>query len=242
MDSNDPNVAEWVRHISYARYPHAAAIVLGGSHANGTANPRSDVDIAVIDNSVDAAYRESNIVEGKPVEWFVFTEKALPRFFREARRTALPTVLRLLACGRWLESSHGCRRWHSRAALFLAAGPAGWSLDEMNQARYELTELLEDLEENRDRIERLVVAQQLGVRLIRFYLRTEACWLGEGKWLWRMLELYNRGMASRYAAALDRLGREDDELPLIRLADEILDANGGRWFDGYYAEMRQLAD
>src|SRR5690606_4868636 len=119
--------AEWVCRIGRDRFPHAAALVLGGSHADGTANRRSDVDIAVIDNSAGAAYRESAYVDGKPVEWFVFTEKSLPRFFREARRTALPTVLQLLAKGQWLESAHPSGRWRSRASLYLQAGPSSWT-------------------------------------------------------------------------------------------------------------------
>lgn len=237
MGREDVDVAAWVCRVSKERFPGAAAVVLGGSHASGTANSRSDVDIAVIHNEVETAYRESSVVDDKPVEWFVFTERTLPYFFREARRNALPTVLHLLAKGRWLESTNLCERWRSRAALYLKAGPVSWTLDEMNQARYELTELLEDMEASRDRAERLILAQVLGERLLRFYLRAEGGWLGEGKWLWRMLVQHNPDVAARYASAWEQFCQKDQTGALIQLADELLGAYGGRWFHGYYAEI-----
>jgi len=236
------NIVEWVRHIGKQQFPHASALVLGGSQAIGTANGSSDVDIVVIDNSAEVAYRESVYIDGKPVEWFVFTEKSLLLFFREARRTALPTVLHLLVYGQWVETSHICLRWRSRAALFLRKGPISWSLDAMNDARYELTELLEDLEVSRVRAERLILSHQIADRLIRFILRSEGCWLGEGKWLLRMLQQYNETLASRYIDALEQLCRSDQAEPFIRLADEVLEANGGRWFQGYYTEIRHADD
>lgn len=216
--------------------PDALAAWLGGSAATGTMSPTSDLDITVLLAGEPAPYREALIVNGLPIEFFVHTEESL-RFYCDldrARRHA--TMMRLVGTSIVLVDHKGLghqlqRQMHDMDLL----GPEPWTADDLETARYGVTDLLDDFTSGR-RTEELGVAVELWKQTAELALGANRRWTGTGKWLLRELRALDsdRGTATAEAllAGLASAGR-GATAPLSRTVEEVLAAVGGRCLDGF---------
>lgn len=139
------------RQIVRRRFPQARAAWLGGSVAAGTATDTSDLDITVLLDGPPAPFRESMLLDGRPVELFVQTEESLMRFCEKDIQRRRPTTMRLVGASIVLVDSDGVAvRVQQHLDALDHAGPPAASPEELETARYLVTDYLDDLGGPRD--------------------------------------------------------------------------------------------
>ena len=217
------------------RFPEARAAWRGGSAATGSMTPMSDLDITVLLSSKPAPFRESLIVEGRPVELFVHTEDSLWFFCAQDRRRRRPTMLRLIGTSIVIVDVDGAgKRLQDQFHRLDQEGPSALTPEEVEAARYVVTDLLDDL--RADGPEVLSVAATLFRETAELVLGANARWSGAGKWLLRELRAFDADQATNHADALSHglaaVG-SGDIAPMQNATNAALTAVGGRLFDGY---------
>ncbi|MFJ6568813.1 hypothetical protein ACIQNU_15435 [Streptomyces sp. NPDC091292] len=113
-----------------------------------------------------------------------------------------------------------------------AAGPPALSAEELDDRRYTITDLLDDLSATADRGERLFIAIELARRTGELALAVGGSWNGGGKWLARRLDSTAPGLGTRLHHALHE-ELEDRVEPLTDVVEEVLDQAGRRLWEGY---------
>lgn len=227
---------EVARRLVHRRFPDARAAWLGGSVATGTTTSTSDLDITVLLAGPPAPFRESTVSEGWPVELFVQIEDSLMRFCEQDGRRGRPTTMRLVGTSTILVDADGAGRDVQQRLAFLdREGPAPTAVEDLETARYAVTDLLDDLSGAGDD-EAMVVAAHLWVATAELLLATNRRWRGTGKWLLRELQNFDSDCSTTHSDELIvgvRAVAAGDREPMRRTVEHVLDRCGGRVFDGY---------
>ncbi|MEU9396433.1 nucleotidyltransferase domain-containing protein [Streptomyces sp. NPDC048324] len=227
----DPIAA--ARAVVEERHPAARAAFLGGSVVTGRRTATSDLDIVVLLHGAPAPYRESFQHGDWPVELFVHTEETWHTFVeREVLKRRSP-LLWMCADGLLLFDRDGAgERLTAEARKLAAAGPPAVTVEELEDCRYAITDLLDDLAGSTDQGERLFIAVELARRTGELALTLGGAWSGGGKWLARRLEItvpeLNVRMRNAVREALD--GQCE---ALVDVVDDVLARAGGRLWAGY---------
>ena len=87
------------RAVFHARYGGAAFAYAAGSIMRGQGTILSDIDLVVVFDHVEAACRESFVVEGVPVEAFVHDRETLAWFVDDDVAQGRPVILTMIAEG-----------------------------------------------------------------------------------------------------------------------------------------------
>lgn len=232
-------VARAVRCVAETAFPDAWAIVVGGSLMRGAGTPTSDADVLVLTDDERAPYRHSLLAGGQRVEAFCHTALSYQAYAASDCAGGTPILPTICAEGHVLWDHRGllpALREDARRAI--ASGPPALSAEQIDDYRYFLTDLVEDLEgfqasPRAAEGERLWAAHALAVKLADFQLRRAGRWSGAGKWLYRQLHAADPAGADRLLSALAAAsaGALGD---LVALADDVLADSGGRLFDGYW--------
>jgi hypothetical protein len=193
----------------------------------------SDLDIVVLLRGDPAPYRTSFRHGDWPVELFVHTEATWYAYVeREVRKRRSP-LLWMCADGLLLFDTDGVgERLGAEARKLTAAGPPAVSPEEIDDCRYGITDLLDDLTASIDQGERLFIATELARRTGELALAMGGSWSGGGKWLARRLETTAPGLTMRLHYAVREV-LDGQVAPLISVVDEVLAQAGGRMWDGY---------
>jgi hypothetical protein len=218
-----------------ARFPNARAAWLGGSAATDSMTATSDLDITVLLPSRPAPFRESLNVGGQPVELFVHTEDSLRFFCARDRQRCRPTLPRLIGTSVILVDTDGtARRLQDEFHRLDQDGPRRLSDDEIDAARYAVTDLLDDLVDGDS--EALSIAAELWRETAELILGANGRWCGTGKWLLRELRAFDAERGTAHADSL--MGglaavAHGDAAPMRDAVSAALTPLGGRLFDGY---------
>ncbi|MFD5032270.1 nucleotidyltransferase domain-containing protein [Streptomyces sp. NPDC058405] len=227
----DPVLA--ARTLVAERHPQAYAAFLGGSVITHRRTAYSDLDMVVLLDGAPAPYRESLRFAGWPVELLVHTRSSWDGYVeREIPERRCP-LLFMCAAGTLLIDHDGAgARLQQHARQLVADGPPKATASELDDRRYPLTDLLDDLAGCTDPGERLFITTELARRTAEFILLSEGAWLGGGKWLSRRLADARPGLPERLNAAVSAAldGHTD---ALVALVDEALAPAGGRLWEGY---------
>ncbi|MCT4780871.1 MULTISPECIES: nucleotidyltransferase domain-containing protein [Exiguobacterium] len=221
------------RSVIETRYPNCDAAVLAGSFVRGQATATSDLDLVIIDETVPSSYRESFVADSYPVEAFIHSSTTIRAFFRQDRDRGRPSMQRMVAEGLVLRNHALLAPLKGQAETELLAGPPAFSIQELDRARYFLTDLLDDFIGVTDRTEGLGIASRLLEQAPDFRLRASGHWTGQGKWLIRSLAIVDPVEAKRLADAFEAFFRLDEKQPVIDLVEQWLTEHGGRYFDGF---------
>lgn len=216
------------------RFPQCLAAILAGSVVRGEATAGSDLDLVVVDHA-DLAYRESFFAYGWPTELFVHHETSYLGFFQTDCERGIPSLPNMCAEGIIVKDGGFADKIKADAKRILAQGPEPWNEELIRAKRYGITDLLNDFESSDDHAEDLFIAQALGFALHEFVLRTNGYWIGKGKWIVRALKRYDQSLARRFAAVFHQYYQTRDKKDLIALADQLLQKEGGRLFEGFSA-------
>jgi 8-oxo-dGTP pyrophosphatase MutT (NUDIX family) len=210
------------------RYPEARWALLAGSVLDpGSRTAGSDLDIVVCVPDDAVGHRDAVRWRGWPVELFVNTEAGHRWFIAKETTRRKPTLARMIATGVPLAGEADLVGLKAECQALLDAGPGPTSDTALEDARYGVTDLLDDLAYARDGGEAEVVRSVLWERVGHLALAAAGRWDGGGKWLLRELRAWDRGYAARWVAA-----RHDDQA-MVDVARATLDAAGGPLFEGY---------
>jgi len=155
-------------------FPHARAAWLGGSVARGAATPTSDLDIVVL-TADDPVHRRSLHYSGWPVELFVHTDASMHKYFASDIARRQPSLPRMVGEALLLRDQDGDgQRWGQTARQVLSDGPAPLTQAELDDARYTITDLIDDLDGNPPPIETAAIAALLWQHVLTLSHRVEA--------------------------------------------------------------------
>ncbi|SMF80898.1 Nucleotidyltransferase domain-containing protein [Paenibacillus uliginis N3/975] len=214
-------------------YPNCLIAVLGGSAGRGEHNEQSDLDIVLIDDSVEDFNRKTIESFGWVVELFFLTTSGYREQFDAGVMAGNPTLQRILAEGRVIHSRPEGEKIREEAQNDLDYGPLPYTSFDIDVARYAVTEFMMDLKGSDKRVEMWFIAQKLTTLLCEFILRANQHWTGEGKTLYRLVSAFNSSIAADLEDALERLYLYDDREALIELVPRLLEPYGGPHLIGY---------
>jgi predicted nucleotidyltransferase len=216
-------------------HPDCRTALLVGSAASGRTDAHSDVDLIMIERRLRSPYRFIRAEEGRVFETHVWKEATAELMLERSVESGTGAAVRMIAFGRLLrDDEERCgARLQAKAAELWHAGPPPWSLDEMNEARYAITEELLDLLDAEDETSAWFITGRLVSLTADFALRTEGHWSGVGKWLLRALRESAPEAADALEDALRRLQALHDAQPLAAFIRETLEPYGGLLLEGY---------
>ncbi|WP_284292254.1 hypothetical protein [Luteimicrobium album] len=211
------------------RYPEARWALLTGSVVDASARTAgSDLDVVVCLTDGGMGHRDSLRWHGWPVEVFANPESGHRWFLEKEGARRKPILCRMIATGVQVAGEPGASlALQSECRALLDAGPGAPSDTMLEDLRYAVTDLLDDLTYTRDAGEAIAARHVLWERVGHFALAAAGRWDGGGKWLLRELRAWDPGWAARWLAAV-----EHDET-MTTLAHETLRAAGGPLFEGY---------
>lgn len=220
------------------QYPTAVAAIIGGSFATGRPTPTSDIDLLLLFEHVDCAWRSTIVAEGRTVELFAHDLATFTYFCKEmdAPGGTVP-LARMVLEGENIVASGPCHaQLLALAQAIDAAGPPVLDGDTLLRRRYAITTLLEDLVDSRHPGEALAVACQLYEALADLRLRAAGAWSGGGKHLFRRLQAFDGAVAVQLDGAL-RLVASDlpaGQRAFAQLAAAVLAPVGGHLLEGFH--------
>lgn len=215
-----------------ATFPQAEIAIMAGSTARAQRTVTSDIDLLLIgdelfdDDRVSCAATYS--FEAEVFEVFAYTPRGFDEWAQRDLAGHRPVIVEMLVSGIPVRSDptlDGLRmHWSSR----LSDGP---SLSEADSRlrRYIITDLLDDLRDADDALERRVIAGLLFDRTAELMLLTSRQWIGTGKWLPRRLRAWDAARADTLAEPFV----SGDHATFAERVQTELDRAGGREQAGF---------
>jgi hypothetical protein len=223
-------------------FPGCCAAFLAGSVVRGEGTRTSDLDLVIITHAPGTPFRASYHECGWPIEAFIHSPASCRYYQGSDAQRRSPAMPMMCAEGVLLRDDDGeGARLKEEARAILARGPAPFSAEELAWQRYMITDLLDDLEGARGWEEAVLIVPELLERVADLILVSHGCWIGRGKWLLRALRRHDPATAERVMGALRAFHERGDQAPLLALAEEALEAVGGRLFAGYTAQGKMPA-
>ena len=217
------------------RYQGAEMIFLAGSVVRGEATAHSDLDLVVLFPKVDAAYRESFFHKGWPVEAFIHDLETLQYFFDHVdRQMGRATLSEMVAEGHEIPGpTERSMKLKTIAQQVLSRGPSPLAEEEVQDRRYHISELLDDLRAPRSHQELIAAGTAVYTELADFYFRSRGHWTAWGKSILKRMKKTDPALARRFSEAFDDLFQAGQAQKVIQIGEEILQPQGGLLFEGY---------
>jgi hypothetical protein len=191
------------REVLDARFPDAVGGLVAGSSARGDDTPSSDLDLVVLLTGHPAPMRRTERVGGRLVEFFVHTEASFAAFADREHRLRRSPLLHMCAHGMIIRDRDGrMSRLQALARRRWAAGPAELADRELEDRRYRLTALLDDLADETEPADRAALAAAVFTEVADLALVTRGCWSGTGRWLTRQLREIDTDLTEELLAGL----------------------------------------
>ena len=222
------------RSLLNENHSKAKCAFIAGSVVRGEQTATSDIDTVIVYDTDDLpkAYRHSIVYQNWPIEMFVQNLNSLSYFWKQDIACGMPVLITMIAEGIIIpDGNEYARSLQSKARDVLAAGPAKLSTEEIDNRRYALTDLLDDMEGPKNTAELYGTLSVLYQKLGDFYLRANRCWSGNSKSLTRAIKKAFPDLADKYEAAF-KSAFAGDTRPLSELADTLLQPFGGRYWSG----------
>ena len=223
--------------LVHERYAGAVAAVIGGSFATGRQTASSDIDLLLLFDHVDAAWRNTIIYQGRTVELFVHDLATFRYFCRDvdAPGGKVPLAMMVVEGENIVAPGTQYDALRALAQATCAAGPPVLTTLQSRQRRYAITTALEDLVDSRHPAEAMAVACELYGMLADLHLRAAGRWSGSGKHLFRQLHAADAALAQQLDCA-QRLVASDlaaGQHAYAQVAAAILAPAGGPLLEGY---------
>lgn len=221
------------REILDARFPDALGGLVAGSTARGEGTPSSDLDLIVLLPGRPAPMRSTEHLQGQLVEFFVHTEDSLVGFIDRERQLRRSPLLHMCAHGLIIsDRDRRLARLQDFARDRWSAGPAPLTDDELDDRRYRLTALLDDLADETNPVDRAGLATAVFTDTADLALVSRGRWSGAGRWLTRRLRETDAELSDNLAAGL-RAAVHGDATILLSCGRSELDRLGGPLDSGY---------
>ncbi len=207
---------------------------MGGSFNRGDATLFSDIDLVVIFEKLDHAFRESFLFEDWPVEAFVHDPETLRYFFFEVdAKSGIPALPGMVLEGPPIPARHPIADELKALAREVISGqPPPWDAQTLHAERYRITDLVNDLRDARTDLEAAATIGVLHEELGNFYFRSKGLWSASNKQIPRRLAAVDPALAVRWTETFLEAWCGQRET-LILLVEEILTPYNGFLFEGY---------
>lgn len=214
------------------KFPGAAIAVLAGSTASGNRTQTSDIDLLLIGDDMLTSSASSLAAtfafEGEIFEVFGCTRRGFEQWARKGLAEYRPVVVHMLLEGVPLRGATELSALQNEWRALFLEGPLVAPHD-LELRRYAITDLIDDLRDATDPLERHVVAFTLFERTAELILLTERRWIGTGKYLPRRL----RSLSEERAEALTQPLISGDLNAFADRAEDELRRAGGRLREGF---------
>ncbi len=231
---NKRNPVEVAKEILKNRYPGAVVGFVAGSFNRGEETAFSDIDLVVVFEKVEFAWRESFIFADWPVEVFAHDPETLNYFFCEVDgKDGVPSLPFMVLEGTPIPDNHELVfRLKSLADQVLDEKPSEWSEETIYHQRYGLTDLIDDLRDPRNSLEAHIIIGSLHETLGNFYFRSQRIWSASRKHIPRRIFKIDPALGSEWVKVFEA-AYSGEYQALISLTEKILKPYGGFLFDGY---------
>lgn len=233
----DPKKA--LAHLCENKYSNANAVFWAGSVATGSGyTNRSDLDIVVVFEKIENAYREAFSYEGWKIDAFIHDIETLRYFFEEIDgKSGIPALPQMVLTGILITSpSPLSEEIKTLASKIIEAGPPIWSNEQLDRSRFFITDLLDDIVCPRNRATQIASAARLYELLAEFYFRAQNKWRASGKTILQYLKKHDYDFASQYRDAFEDVFKYGHTQKLNELILKILEPYGGLLWEGYRAD------
>lgn len=119
------------------------------------------------------------------------------------------------------------------AQAILDAGPPPWTEQQVQFARFMITNHLLDLEGGLPSMDMIFSINELANALHELVLRANGHWIGKGKRIIPALRAYDSALAQEFTGAFEGFFTGGNISEVIRFTDGILESYGGLLFAGY---------
>ena len=215
-----------------SRFPGNSFAFASGSIIRGEGRKGSDIDLVVVFDRLETAWRETFLEGDFPFEVFVHDPETLSWFFESDIARGYPVIIHMVATGQILGPNPDKGQvWRDYAADILRAGPPELEGEKLSALKYQITDLLDDLHGERAAPEVRAIAALLYQPLADLMLLGRGRWSGRGKWIPRLLRELDRDLADSFDDAFGRASAREVEA-LCNLTRRELDRHGGPFFAG----------
>lgn len=216
------------------RFPQAAAAFVGGGVLTEHRTPTSDLDVVVVLTGPPAPYRETFEHDGWIVEAFVHTRESLDAFWDRDRDRRVCSLLRMCTQSVVVADQLGvAEEIRATAARRLAQGPPPVEPAALEQMRYALTDLLDDMAGCDNEAELLFIAGAVVRDVSVLALAVAGAWSAHGKALARALAQLEPELLERLVDGHRHVLLYGDTAVLHRAAVDVLVRAGGALMVGY---------
>ncbi|MFB2564443.1 nucleotidyltransferase domain-containing protein [Rhizobium sp. IMFF44] len=220
------------RSVLASRFPSYSFAFASGSIIRGEGRKGSDIDLVVVFDRLETAWRETFIEGELPFEVFVHDPETLSCFFESDIARGYPVIIHMVATGQILGPNPGKGQiWKDYASDILRASPPELEGEKLNALKYQITDLLDDLHGEPAAPEARAIAAQLYQPLADLMLLGRGKWSGRGKWIPRLLCDVALDLADSFDDAF-RQASAGEVKALCDLTHRELDRHGGPFFAG----------
>lgn len=215
-----------------SQFPNASIAVIGGSTGRGERTRTSDIDLLLIGDDLlpgGAASTALTVEFGHEIfEVFAYTPAGFDDWAQRGIAEHRPVIVHMLVEGMRVRGDAEYERLRAEWAERLEEGP---SVDphQLEVLRYVITDVLDDLRDASDPLEKQVIAGILFGRTAELMLLTAGKWIGTGKYLPRRL----RDLPEERVGALSAPYLRGDFTEMADAAERELVAAGGRLQSGF---------
>jgi hypothetical protein len=229
-----PTPEQTALRIYKEKFPDSKVMFLAGSVMRGEGTEFSDLDIVVVYEKIEAAFRDSFFIDNWPVEVFVHDPETLNYFFQKFdTQSGIPSLLSMVLEGKEIPGpSRFSTNLKEDAKTTLEDGPAKWTSKEIDRARYMITDICGDLRKPRSPDEMIGSLVQLYESLTTFYFRSQDKWSAKGKSIPKRWKSENLLLAQDFLEAFGYAFKQNDSSKIISFSEQILKPFGGWYFDG----------
>jgi hypothetical protein len=241
LQSKKSQPLQIIQKLISERYQKAKAIFWAGSVSKNSGTIASDLDLIIVYEKVQNAYREAFIYDNWPVDVFVHDIETLCYFFEESRiGNSIVGLAYMIFDGLEITiPTTFSEKIKKLAQEVLVAGPAKWDKHQLDKERFFITDTLEDIKFPMSKNAQIASAVWLYEALSRFYFRAQNKWCTSGKSIIHYLEKDNPIIAIEFINAFDKVFQKGEVNDLEKLVKKILAPYGGLLWDGFRSDASE---
>lgn len=215
------------------KFPECDIVFLAGSASRGEETATSDLDIVIIDNSIENNSRESFVLYDWKIETFIHNYRTYLEQFDIDKDVGRPILANMLAEGKIIKDNGNTGEIMNKAKAFIKAGPNPLTENFIIASRYYMFDLLDDFTDAKNHQEAIITLNTISIQLADFILRVNRQWTGRGKGLARALRNFDEEIYIMYFETLDFYYKNGEKQPFINFVNEFYEPFGGSLFDGF---------
>lgn len=216
------------------RYRGAEFCIAAGSIVRGQGTIRSDLDLIVVFQRIDHAFRESFTFREMPVEAFVHDHETIQAFINEDYEDGQASIMNMIVTGTVLPQETGTsRKLKEYSKSLLENGPQPLSREQEQTLRYFISDLIDDLQGERTPPEQRAIFYKLYPQIGELALRRAGKFSSTGKHLARNLEEHCPMIFNTLENLMIQIHNRPVTPAQIKALKGIVEDLGGFLFDGY---------